>query len=183
MRIAKWIFLLLGVSLNFLYAQVTYQKGYLITIKGDTLKGEVKTNPKSEVEQYYKVYFKVSDLDKKTYKPDKVVEYKCGNDIFFSKKVGLESVFMKQLCKGKINLYQLLYEDQSPSNDIIVRSDYYMQTAADTIEPIKIKTGTKFRKQLAETMSDHKELAKDLDGKKYEYENMVEIFKTYNSQE
>jgi hypothetical protein len=46
-------------------------------------------------------------------------------------------------------------------------------------EFVKIKSG-KFKKQLGEAMADNEEIIKALEDKKYEYENIVELFDAYN---
>jgi hypothetical protein len=62
-------------------------------------------------------------------------------------------------------------------NDIKVKSDYYMEKQSG--EFVKIKSG-KFKKQVVEAMSDNEEIVKALEEKKYEYENIVELFNAYN---
>ncbi|MBL7892972.1 MAG: hypothetical protein JNL63_10105, partial [Bacteroidia bacterium] len=39
---------------------------------------------------------------------------------------------------------------------------------------------SKFKKQLAEALSDDQDLIKDIQEKKYDYENIVDIFEQYN---
>ena len=62
-------------------------------------------------------------------------------------------------------------------NEIKVKSDYYMEK--DGGEFVKIKSG-KFKKQVTEVMADNEEIVKALEEKKYDYDNIVELFKAYN---
>jgi len=80
------------------------------------------------------------------------------------------------LSKGTVNLYEAQIEVYQ-MNDIKVKSDYYMEKLAG--EFVKIKSG-KFKKQVEEVMSDNVEIVKALADKKYEYDNIVELFNAYN---
>ena len=53
-------------------AQIAFVKGYIINEKGDTVKGEVKINPKKEQDNYSKVFFKDESGTQKNYKANKV---------------------------------------------------------------------------------------------------------------
>ena len=83
---------------------------------------------------------------------------------------------MKRLSKGAVNLYEAQVEVYQ-MNEIKVKSDYYMEKSAG--EFVKVKSG-KFKKQVEEVMADNSEIVKALEDKKYEFENIVELFNAYN---
>ena len=56
-------------------SQSTMFRGYIVTEKGDTLKGEAKINPKKEIDNYSKVTFKDDSGVQKMYKPLKLKAY------------------------------------------------------------------------------------------------------------
>ncbi|HEY0029496.1 MAG TPA: hypothetical protein VGC65_01965 [Bacteroidia bacterium] len=158
-------------------AQAKYFPGYVIMLNGDTLKGEVKKNPKREFDNFAKAAYRKKDGSEiKTFNPTKIKEYSVDGVIFVSRNVDGEQVFVKRLSKGNVNLYESQIEVMQ-MNDIKVKSDYYMEKAAG--EFVKIKSG-KFKKQLGEAMADNEEIIKALEDKKYEYENIVELFDAYN---
>jgi len=158
-------------------AQAKYFPGYVIMLNGDTLKGELKKNPKREFDNFAKAAYRKKDgSDIKTFNPTKIKEYCVDGVTFVSRNVDGEQVFVKRLSKGTVNLYEAQVE-VLVMNDIKVKSDYYMEKEAG--EFVKIKSG-KFKKQVEEVMGDNQEIVKALADKKYEYENIVELFKAYN---
>ena len=62
-------------------------------------------------------------------------------------------------------------------NEIRVKSDYYMEKEAG--EFVKIKSG-KFKKQIVDVMGDNQEIVKGIEDKKYDYDNILEVFNVYN---
>lgn len=158
-------------------AQAKYYTGYVIMLNGDTLKGEVKKNPKRDYDNFAKAaYRKKEGGEIKTFNPTKIKEYCVDGIIFVSRNVEGEQVFVKRLSKGVVNLYESQIEVLQ-MNDIKVKSDYYMEKAAG--EFVKVKSG-KFKKQVLEIMADNEEIVKALEDKKYEYANIVELFNAYN---
>ena len=159
------------------FAQAKYFPGYVITLTGDTLKGEIKKNPKRDFDNFAKAaYRKKEGGEIKTFNPTKIKEYCVDGIVFVSRNVAGEQVFVKRLSKGAVNLYESQIEVLQ-MNDIKVKSDYYMEKEAG--EFVKIKSG-KFKKQVEEVMSDNVEIVKALEDKKYEYDNIVELFDAYN---
>ncbi|CAN5440224.1 hypothetical protein BH10BAC1_BH10BAC1_11750 [soil metagenome] len=158
-------------------AQAKYFPGYVILLNGDTLKGEIRKNPKHEFDNFAKAaYRKKEGSEIKTYSPTKIKEYCVDGVTFVSRNVNGEQVFVKCLSEGAVNLYEAQVEVLQ-MNDIKVKSDYYMEKQAG--EFVKIKSG-KFKKQVEEVMADNEEIVKGLADKKYEYENIVELFNAYN---
>ncbi len=158
-------------------AQVKYYPGYVIMLNGDTVKGEIKKNLKKEFDNFTKAAYRKKDgSDIKTFAPTKIKEYAVDGVTFVSRNIDGEQVFVKQLSKGLVTLYEAQVEVYQ-MNEIKVMSDYYMEKSAG--EFVKIKSG-KFKKQVEEAMSDNTEIVKALEDKKYEYENIVELFNAYN---
>lgn len=158
-------------------AQAKYFTGYVIMLNGDTLKGEVKKNPKREFDNFTKASYRKKDGSEiKSFTPAKIKEYCVDGTTFVSRNIDGDQVFVKRLSKGSVNLYESQVEVMQ-MNDLKVKSDYYMEKTAG--EFVKIKSG-KFKKQVEEAMSDNEEIVKALEDKKYEYENIVELFNAYN---
>jgi hypothetical protein len=158
-------------------AQAKYFTGYVIMLNGDTLKGEIKKNPKREFDNFTKAaYRKKEGSEMKTFNATKIKEYCVDGITFVSRNVEGEQVFVKRLSKGAVNLYESQIEVLQ-MNDLKVKSDYYMEK--DAGEFVRIKSG-KFKKQVQEVMSDNEEIVKALEEKKYEYDNIVELFNAYN---
>lgn len=168
---------LLGSAAVVAQKSVEYFKGYVVTSVGDTLKGEIRVNNKSQIEAFDKVTYQNGPTDKRSFRANKAKSYSVNGDFYVSKKVEDKFVFLKQLSGGAVTLYEHKTE-QFVMNDIRVYTDYYMQKGDG--ELIQIKE-SKYRKQLAEIMSDNPALIKDIQNKKYNFDKLVDIFEKYNN--
>lgn len=159
-----------------IHAQTKYYKGYVVLLNGDTLNGEIRKNSKKEFDNFTKASFKNEAGEIKTYHADKVKEYVVDGATFISRNVDGDQIFVKRLSKGAVNLYEVQVEVMQ-MNEIKVKSDYYMEKEAG--EFVKIKSG-KFKKQIVDVMGDNQEVVKGIEEKKYDYDNIVEVFNVYN---
>jgi hypothetical protein len=161
------------------FSQITFVKGYMITMTGDTLKGEIKTNPKKEFDSFNKVFFKDASGVQKNYKPDKVKGYGFDNKHFIASKYEGEPMFYKILSTGQVMLFEMMYEMQN-MNEIVYKTEYYVAKKEDA-EYSKLKEG-KYKKQLSELMKDNPEiLANANEDKKFEIEKVVTLVNQYNN--
>jgi len=160
------------------FAQVKYYPGYVIMLKGDTLKGEIKKNPKKEFDNFVKAAYRKSEGNEiKTFNPTKITEYCVDGVKYVSRNIEGEQVFIKLISAGVVNLYEAQIEVYQ-MNDLKIKSDFFMEKIGE-VGPVKIKSG-KFRKQVQEVMADNEDIVKGLEDKTYDYENIVEVFNTYN---
>jgi hypothetical protein len=158
-------------------AQVKYFPGYIITLSGDSLKGEIKKNAKHEFENFVKASFRKKEgSEVKSYSPSKIKEYCIDGVSFVSRNVDGEQVFVKRISKGALNLYESQVETMQ-MNEIKIKSDYYVEKAGG--EFVKVRS-SKFKKQMSDVMADNEEIVKSLEEKKYDYENIVEVVNAYN---
>jgi hypothetical protein len=148
-------------------AQFTFVKGYVVTDKGDTLRGEVKVNPKKEHEGYQRVTFKDASGAQKNYKPAKTKGYGFENNHFISWGKEEEALFYKRLANGPIFFYKSAFEVVS-MNKSTWEFDYFLFKEGEK-KMTDAKIG-KFQKQLKEWMKDaqeyaeyYKENSKDID--------------------
>lgn len=178
---------LLLVSAGFALAAqagMIYKPGFVITSKGDTVRGEVKINEKKEFDLFRKVSVKLSETESKTFKPDKVKEYSVDGQRFITKKIDDEYVFVKVVAMGELNLYMHQFEFYH-GEEVRHDSEYYIEKGnlnQPDSQPSKIKGSGKFKKMVAELMGDHTELVKKIQtsDNKYEGEAMVEVVVEYN---
>ena len=159
------------------FAQAKYYKGYVITLIGDTIKGEIKKNPKREFDNFTKAAYRKSEgVEMKSFNPTKIKGYCVDGVTYISHNIDGDQVFIKRVSTGAVNLYEAQVEVMQ-MNEIKVKSDYYMEKNIGDL--VKIKSG-KFKKQVEEAMADNEEIVKGLEDKKYDYENIVEVFNVYN---
>ncbi len=168
------LFFLVSIST----AQISFVKGYLVGEKGDTIKGEVKINPKKEQDYYSKVMFKDASGVQKNYKPNKVKAYGFDNNHFVSIGQGDEVKFFKRMTNGYILLYKEAFE-VVVMNETSFDYDYFLFKEGDK-KMTEVKEG-KFKKQLQDWMKDNAEFAEDYkDEKKLNAESAVEVINKYN---
>lgn len=159
------------------FAQAKYFPGYVIMLNGDSLKGELKKNPKREFDNFSKASFRKKEgAEVKSFNASKIKEYCVDGTIFVSRNVDGEQVFVKCITRGVVSLYEVQIEVMQ-MNEIKVKSDYYMERHGS--EFVKVKS-SKFKKQMTDAMSDNEEIVKALEEKKYDYENIVEVVNAYN---
>jgi hypothetical protein len=161
-------------------SQSTMVKGYVVTDKGDTLKGEVKINPKKEIDNYNKVTFKDESGMQKIYKPKKTLGYGFNDEHYIAMdSQDDEKKFYKVLATGDINFYKYGFEFMR-MNAVNFEVEYYVSKAG-TKELILIKE-SKFKKQIADLMEDNAELVDAYgDEKKFDYEKALETITSYNA--
>jgi hypothetical protein len=170
------VFFLLQVSLS-ADAQLIWKKGYVLLTSGDTVKGEIKVNPKKEFDFYSRVMVKRTEDDKKTFTSVKAKEFCFDQTRFVSRLVEGESSFVKCLSAGAINLYEHQYEWQS-GNNIVYKSEYFIEKANST-EMVRVKSGH-FKKIVEEYMGDNASLLKDVHDKKYDFDQLADVVQQYN---
>lgn len=160
-------------------AQITFVKGYIVNEKGDTLRGEVKINPKKEKDNYNKVFFKDEGGTQRSYKPNKVKAYGFDNQHYIAMEYEGEQKFYRALVRGEISLYKMMFEVIN-MNAVSWDGEYYI-TRSDDKKMTAVKEG-KFKKQLQEMMSGAAGYANEYDGdKNLDEEKAVEVITKYNN--
>lgn len=175
----KCVLLLIAAFLSLsCLSQVTFEKGYLINAKGDTLRGEVKINPKKEYDNHNKVFFKDDSGTQKNYKPNKVKGYGYNDNHFVSVNVDDEPKFLKRLVNGPIVFYKSAFEVVK-MNEVSFDYEYFLFKDGDK-KLTEVKEA-KFKKQLQEWMSGAAGFANDFkDEKKFNEASAVEVINKYN---
>jgi hypothetical protein len=150
----------------------------MINEKGDTLKGEVKINPKKEHDNHKKVFFKDLSGTQKNYKPNKVKGYGFDNNHYVAFNLDDEPKFYKRLTDGAITLYKSAYE-VVVMNETTYDYEYFLARQGDK-KLTEVKEA-KFKKQIQEWMSGAAGFANEYkEEKKFNAESAVEIINKYN---
>lgn len=160
------------------HSQIAFVKGYLINDKGDTLKGEVKVNPKKEYDNHNKVFFKDASGVQKNYKPAKVKGYGYDNNHYVSITQDDEPLFYLRLAAGNISLYKASFETVN-MNEVSHDFEYYLMREGDKkLTPVK---EGKFKKQIQEWMSGAAGFASEYpDDKKFNVQAAIDVINKYN---
>lgn len=159
------------------HSQIVFVPGYIINDKGDTLKGEVKTN-KKEFDNFSKVFFKDAAGVQKNWKPAKIKGYGFDKKHFVSITENDETMFYQRLTTGAIVLYQSSFESVS-MNQTIKEMAYFLWKEGD--KKLTDVKEAKFKKQIQEWMSGSAAFANDyVDEKKFNVESAISIINKYN---
>ena len=150
---------------------------YIVTLKGDTVKGFAKLNPKKELEVFEKVVFKDASGVQKNYKPGKISAYGVVDDHYRVLNDEGEPRFFKVLVSGDINLYELGVEAVR-MNEVVVTKEYFY-TSGNKLVRVK---ESKFKKQMAERMKDNESIVNSYeDEKDFNTEKAIDLIKSYNA--
>jgi hypothetical protein len=169
-------FLLLGFKR--LNAQGNFVKAYMINAKGDTLKGEVKINPKKEFDHYFKITFRDAAGAQKNYKPAKIKGYGFDNKNFISWGEDEEAMFYERLTDGAIILYKSCFLSVH-MNQEIREAAYYLYKEGD--KKLTDVREDKFKKQIQDWMGSATEFAGEYtEEKKFNVESAIAVINKYN---
>ncbi|MBA3662873.1 MAG: hypothetical protein H0W61_01505 [Bacteroidetes bacterium] len=172
------LFVLLTGSFFNTKSQVSFVKGYLINEKGDSLKGEIKLNPKKEHENHLKVFFKDASGTQKNYKPNKVKGYGYKNNHYVSINQDDEPRFYKRLTNGDILLYKSAFEVVNMNASSFDFEYYLFRNGDKKLTEVK---QSKFKKQLQEWMSGAAAFASEYqEDKKFNEPSAIEVINKYN---
>lgn len=154
---------LLLLSGSAIYAQLNFYEGYVISENGDTLRGEIKANPKKELSLYAKVMFKDKQGFTKTYKADKIkgfAYFNPGKNQWnrFVSIVESEPKFYKISIQKPVQIYEYQYEDMKVGGDFYTAKEYYIKDGKDFV---KLKS-KKLKKQLSAYI-DNEEVLSELE--------------------
>lgn len=146
-----------------LSAQLNFYKAYIVTLKGDTIYGEIKANPKKELSLFSKVMFKDDQGTTKTYKPDKILAfgYTISEKNSWKRFIAIqqsEPCFYKIAIQHPVVIYEYQYEDMKVGGDFYTAKEYYLKHNDDYI---KLKS-KKLKKQLSEYI-DNPDVLNELD--------------------
>jgi hypothetical protein len=168
--------------IRFANAQQSFAPGYIVTDKNDTIKGEVRINPKKPHDVYSKVYFKDPKGIQKNYRPEKIKGYGVNTDTYLSLDSDGEPLFYKVLVTGYINFYKLEFETIRMNNPVFEFEYYFTDPESEKGKLVVVKEN-KFKKQISEYMEDNPEIAQDYsdDGKNFDPEKAAEVIAQYNA--
>ncbi|MGE0566302.1 MAG: hypothetical protein AB7O73_00010 [Bacteroidia bacterium] len=175
----KVLFFSLALSLSFgLKSQINYVNGYVVTLEGDTLKGEIKVNPKKDYDKFKRAGFKSKDGAQKNYKPNKIKAYGVEGRNFISWKLDDEDVFLERLTDGHITLLKAAFEAIVMNETNHVYEYYLLIEGEKKLQDINVK---KFSKQLTKIMEGSESIAEKYeDGKELNESSAIEVINQFN---
>ncbi|MCC6370497.1 MAG: hypothetical protein IT236_05765 [Bacteroidia bacterium] len=156
--------------------------GYYVVAKGDTVKGEVQTNPEDETDFYHKFGFKPAAKGGKVIIIDtkKAKAYGYDDKQFALINVGGEEVYAERLATGRLNFYEYRFNGKVNGNPG-VEVDYFIQdTKSEDLKEVKKLSRTFFRKELKPYMKEQEMLWSDIDKFTFSKQKITEAIKEFN---
>ncbi len=152
--------------------------GYVVTIEGDTLRGELKYKNKYTYTQ--RVILRDENGEKKTFN-FKSAKFFSANDEYYELhevKGETDKMFLRRFIHGPISYYEYHYELMQ-MNKIVVKTESYVK-AADSEELVKINGGN-FKKVLSEMMSSQPTIVDRINAKDTKFEDVKSIVASFNA--
>jgi hypothetical protein len=161
---------------------VTSSQGYVVTNKGDTLKGEIIERDKKTGLRFEgdKIKLIISPTEKKSYSPGKIKMYYNGENVFES--VGYKSeefAFMQVIDKGELTLYQLDLERDKKGEIEVYETQYYVKKTTEKAA-IRIKENN-FKKDIGALVKDNEDMLDEVNNKDLVFEDLEKVIKDYNA--
>jgi len=175
MKTAIGIFL---ISSSLMVGAQTFVTAKVVTLTGDTLRGEAQVNAKKPMLAYEKIIFKDAAGIQKIYKADKVVSYMLEGDSYFSMDSDGEPRFYRVLSKGAVNLYELGVEMQIGEKIVTEKAYYLSYSENKRLVEVKRK---KFKKQINECLKENPALAAKYVAEEFDAEKAIAILNEFNS--
>ncbi len=143
-----------------------FEPAYIVTLKGDTVKGLLKMPKLSRFETYEKIYFKDVKTNKvRQYLPHKITGYGYNNYFYTSAYHDNKPCFFKVLSKGTLTLYAFYTEVFDEGKPIEVH-DYSVSREGAKQEEFFVLEAKGLKKQLKDLFKANKELAKKIHDQK-----------------
>lgn len=160
-----------------------FEEAYVVTLKGDTLRGQIKMPPVKKLELYQKISFKDKTNKIKPYTSDRIKGYGYNNYYYISAFHNNKSCFFKVLSIGQLSLFMTKFEVLDEGETHEVHEYCYMLEKGDG--QFKILEAKGLKKQLKDLFKSNKTLAQKINDQKeipFNEETLEAYFKEFNQQ-
>jgi hypothetical protein len=173
---------LTGISTLLLFltqAQSGFVKAYIISLKGDTVWGEARINPKKEHDNFDRVIFKDTKGQQKSYDSDKIRGFGYKDMEYIVMEQDGEDLFYRVMTRGPITMYKQMFPGFR-MNKLSWETEYFIETK-DTEKPVLLREA-KIKKQLTQYMQDNPEFINAYDEAfGFEVDKVLETIIKYNA--
>lgn len=145
-----------------------FSPGFYVGAKGDTVKGEIQTNPDDPTDFYTQFMFKAGKGKPAAINTKKARSYGFDDKVFAVGMVDGEEKYMERLCTGRLNFFEYRFNGKVNGNPGI-ETDYYIQdNRAEGKDAAKLKEISKlsrtfYKGDLKDYMRDQKMIWEDID--------------------
>ncbi len=159
--------------------------GYYVTLKGDTVRGQVQVNPPSNEDFYKQFYFKDQRSKKpKLFTAQRVKAYGFNDKDFVMVTLSQKKVFIERLTRGRLRFYEYRYSNGNAENEL--QTVYYIKDTQPESADLELTTlkklSTKFyKKNLKPFMKDQPTIWNNLDKYSFNEQNVISAVNDFNS--
>lgn len=163
-----------------------FSPGYFVNVKGDTVRGQIQTNPDSETKFYTEFFF----LPPKSKKPkafnssSRIRAYGFDNRNFAAVSYEGRKLFLERLATGRLRFYEFRFNGKVDGYPGIESMYFIKDTGAEgedaDLQVIR-KISTKYyKKNLKPYMKDQPMIWSDLDKYEFDEKKVVNAVKEFN---
>lgn len=135
----------------------TFEEGYVIGLKGDTIHGQIKTSKTKPTDFYLKINFKDKSNKIRLYTPDKIAGYWFKDFYYASAFHNNKPCFFKVLSKGKATLLEISFY-YNDAGEVVEMQDYCV-LEKDKPEEMIVLDQKGLKKQLKNIFKSDKDLS------------------------
>ena len=177
-----------------LYAQDGYKGGYILSLKGDTIKGLLLVQKSSSASENC-VFKSGADGADKIYKPGDIIGYKYSDGKYYiSKEISIDSttkklVFLEFLIKGMVNVYYYVdntehYYIEKQANDLMELTEQervHIPDGSDLKDNTRYIIPSKFKGKLTYMMQDCPSLMSEIQRTRPNHNSLIKLSKDYHN--
>jgi len=113
----------------------TFSEGYYVSLKGDTVRGEIQVNPDDETDFYHGFFFRGAKGGKPTaVNSKKAKTYSFDNKEFTVIPYEAGEIYAQYLSKGRLNFMEYKMHEKVEGVDAVVNVYFIQDTQADESE-------------------------------------------------
>lgn len=158
-----------------------FEEAYVVTLKGDTIRGALKMPKISEAEIYQKITFKDKANKQRLYTPGKILGYGYGGYYYMNGYHNSKQCFFKVLSTGRFNLLQICYDEMTGSEKKTVQ-EFCVMTGTQQEEFVVLEEKG-LKKQLKDFFKTDKALVQKINEQKsidYRSDILENYFNEFN---
>jgi hypothetical protein len=159
--------------------------GYYVTAKGDTVKGEIQTNPENEGDLYKQINFKAPGTAKVVVITTKKAKaYGYGDKHYMLYAADGNEMYMRYLTRGRLNFVEFSYNSVVAGKPTVL-TDYYIQDSKADEANAELRQFKKlnekfYKKELKPYMKDQAMIWSDMDKFVFKPEAIANSIREFN---
>jgi hypothetical protein len=160
-----------------------YAPAYYVSMRGDTVRGNVQINPEDPLQFYHQFAFRIGSARKpRVINPQKAKAYGFDNRDFVMVEVDRKKLYVERLVSGRLKFYEYRFNGKINGYPAVESTYYVKDTGADDQELKEIKEVSQkfYKKVLKPYMKDQPMIWSDLDKFNFDRKNVIQAIAEFN---